>query len=210
MKSCCEKKSSELELLHGRQLGVLKIVLAINLVMFFVEIVSGIIAQSTALSADSLDMLGDAAVYGFSIYAIHKGELWKLKAARLKGYIMALFGIGVLAEAIRRSVIGTIPAAETMGIIGSLALAANLACLVLLWRHRSDDINMRSTWTCSRNDIIANASVLVASLLVQLTHSGLPDLVVGGSIAALFIASAVGVLRDARTTLAQQNAEAGS
>lgn len=207
MKSCCENKSAELDQLHGRQLGVLKIVLGINLLMFFVEIISGIIAHSTALSADSLDMLGDAAVYGFSIYAIHKGALWKLKAARLKGYIMALFGIGVLVEALRRSINGIVPVAETMGVIGSLALAANLVCLFLLWRHRSDDINMRSTWTCSRNDIIANSSVLVASLLVKLTHSATPDLVVGGSIAALFLASAFGVLRDARATLARQNME---
>lgn len=204
MKSCCEGKSDELALLHGRQLGVLKIVLVINLVLFFVEIISGIIAHSTALSADSLDMLGDAAVYGFSIYAIHKGELWKLKAARLKGNLMALFGIGVLAEAIRRSFLGIVPVAETMGVIGSLALAANLICLFLLWRHRSDDVNMRSTWTCSRNDIIANSSVLLASLFVKLTHSAVPDLVVGGSIAVLFLASAVGVLRDASATLAQQ------
>lgn len=202
MKSCCEQKSVALDHLRGRQLGVLKTVLAINALMFLIEIVSGILAHSTALSADSLDMLGDATVYGFSIYAVHKGELWKIKAARLKGYIMALFGIGILTEALRKGFIGTMPVAETMGIIGSLALLANLVCLGLLWRHRSDDVNMRSTWTCSRNDIIANLSVLAASLLVPLTHSALPDIVVGSGIAVLFLASAIGVLRDAKVTAA--------
>jgi Co/Zn/Cd efflux system component len=203
MKSCCEQKSLELDQLRGRQLGVLKIVLAINAFMFLVEIISGILAHSTALSADSLDMLGDATVYGFSIYAVHKGELWKIKAARLKGIIMALFGIGVLAEALRKVSIAAMPVAETMGIIGSLALLANLVCLVLLWRYRTDDINMRSTWTCSRNDIIANLSVIAASFLVPLTHSAMPDIVVGSGIAVLFLASAFGVLRDAKVTAAK-------
>ncbi len=204
MKNCCEGKSDELVRLHGRQLGVLKIVLAINLVMFFVEIISGILARSTALSADSLDMLGDATVYAFSIYAIHKGELWKLRAARLKGYLMTLFGLGVLAEAVRKALAGTVPNSETMGIIGVLALAANLVCLALLFRHKADDINMRSTWICSRNDIIANVSVLIATGLVALTGSGLPDLVVGSCIALMFLSSAVGVLRDARASLADR------
>jgi Co/Zn/Cd efflux system component len=196
-----------LERLHSRHLGVLKIVLAINLVMFVVGIVSGIIARSTALSADSLDMLGDATVYAFSIYAIHKGDLWKIKAARLKGFIMALFGLGILVQASRTFADGTVPIFETMGIIGSLALCANLTCLILLWRHRSDDVNMRSTWACSRNDIIANLSVLGASLLVSITRSGVPDLIVGVSISVLFIASAIGVFRDAKAALEQRTIE---
>ncbi|PWU19280.1 MAG: cation transporter [Bdellovibrio sp.] len=197
MKNCCENKAAELKILRESQLGVLKTVLWINAIMFVIEIVTGTLSHSTALSADSLDMLGDATVYGFSIYAIHKGHSWKIKAARLKGFIMALFGIGVMAGALERMISGTIPIAETMGIVGVVALAANLVCLMLLWRHRADDINMRSTWTCSRNDIIANAGVLVASALVKTTHSGWPDFAVGTVIAVIFSTSAVGVLRDA-------------
>jgi Co/Zn/Cd efflux system component len=91
---------------------------------------------------------------------------------------------------------GVIPKPETMGLIAGLALAANGLCLFILFRHRRDDINMRSTWICSRNDIIANVGVIGASILVALTHSNFPDTVVGISIAGLFLCSAFGVISE--------------
>ena len=118
------------------------------------------------------------------------------KAALLKGVIMAVFGIGVLFEAIHKIVAGIVPVAETMGVIGILVLLGNGVCFLLLLRHRSDDLNMRSTWLCSRNDIIANLSVLAAAAGVKIFNSGWPDIVVGGAIAALFLRSAFTVLRE--------------
>lgn len=197
MKDCCEHKSAELELLRDRQLGVLKVVLFVNAVMFLVEVVAGILARSSALTADSLDMFGDATVYAFSIYVISKGPVWKARAARLKAGIMILFGVAVLSEAGIKLFTSIVPESRTMGGIGALALAANLFCLYLLFRHREDDINMKSTWICSRNDIIANVGVLLASAAVFYTQSNIPDVVVGGIIAGLFLASAVGILREA-------------
>ncbi|MBX3018835.1 MAG: cation transporter [Bdellovibrionaceae bacterium] len=207
-KSCCENKSSELAALRQKQAGILKIVLVVNAVMFAVELGFGWISRSTALMADSLDMLGDASVYAFSLYALHKGAVWRARAGYAKGVIMAVFGAAVLGQAIFRYMTQTVPLAETMGAIGVVALAANLYCLLLLYRHRSDDINMKSTWLCSRNDIIANAGVIGASGLVAYFNSGLPDLLVGAAIAGLFLWSSIQVIVEARGELDAANAEA--
>lgn len=204
-KSCCEAKSKELDQLRAKQGSVLKWVLAINAIMFVVEFSFGLFSRSSALMADSLDMFGDAAVYGFSLYALHRGNVWRARAGLSKGLIMALFGVVVLGQTIYRLVAGSIPEASTMGVIGGLALAANLVCLVMLYRHRGDDINMRSTWLCSRNDIIANVGVLGASALVAYTNSGIPDLVVGLAIATLFLKSAYEVITEAKLELAEHS-----
>lgn len=201
-KSCCESKTTELAALQQKQAGILKVVLAINAIMFVIELTSGIFAHSTALVADSLDMLGDAAVYAFSLYALHKGALWRARAGYSKGIVMALFAVAVLGQAIYRFVAQTTPEASTMGTVAVLALAANLYCLFLLYSHRRDDINMKSTWLCSRNDIVANLGVILASWLVAVFQSGVPDLLVGTAIAGLFLWSSKGVIWEARIELA--------
>ena len=196
MANCCNDKACELEALRGRQSATLKIVLAINAVMFVVELTAGLIGHSVSLVADSLDMLGDALVYGFSLYVVARGARMKAKAALLKGIIMLGFGLFVLGQAIYRIAIPQLPVFETIGAFGLLALAANGVCFWLLWRHREDDINMSSVWLCSRNDIIANVSVLFAAAGVWFTHSGWPDIAVGLALAALFLRSSVHVLRE--------------
>ena len=196
MADCCNDKACEIEALRGRQSSTLKIVLAINAVMFVVELTAGLIGNSVSLVADSLDMLGDALVYGFSLYVVARGAAMKARAALFKGIIMAGFGLFVLAQAVYRIVFPQLPVFEAIGAIGLLALATNSVCLYLLWRHRADDINMSSIWLCSRNDIIANVSVLFAAAGVWLTHSGWPDIAVGLALAALFLRSSVHVLRE--------------
>jgi cation diffusion facilitator family transporter len=180
-----------------RQRRLLWVVLCINTAMFLVELVAGITARSTALLADSVDMLGDAIVYGFSLYVVARGAVWQARAARLKGLIMAAFGVVVLAQVVTKLQHGLQPNAETMGVVGSLALAANTVCLVMLWRRRHDDVNMRSAWMCSLNDVAGNAGVIVAGAAVALTGSGWPDLLVGLMIAGMFCASATSVIRSA-------------
>jgi Co/Zn/Cd efflux system component len=197
MRECCEVRAD----IPERQRRVLQIVLSINVVMFLVEFVSGVMAHSTALLADSVDMLGDAIVYGFSLYVVSRGAVWQARTALLKGLIMAGFGVGVLAEVSAKLVRGTVPAAEVMGGIGLLALLANAACLLLLWRHRTDDINMRSAWICSLNDVAGNAAVLLASAGVMTVRSAWPDIAVGLLIALMFTVSAVSVLGRARRAL---------
>jgi len=193
MKDCCEVRADVPE----RQRRLLWIVLAINGAMFVAEFVAGIAASSTALLADSVDMLGDALVYSFSLCVVARAPVWQARAALLKGLVMAAFGIGVLVQVVAKLLNGLHPHAETMGAIGLLALAANTACLVMLWRRRHDDVNMRSAWVCSLNDVAGNAGVIVASAAVALTASGWPDILVGLMIAGMFGASAVGIVRSA-------------
>jgi Co/Zn/Cd efflux system component len=195
MEDCCSEKSCEIEALRKRQGSTLKVVLAINAVMFLVELTAGLLADSVSLVADSLDMLGDALVYGFSLYVIARGARMKAISALLKGGIMAVFGLFALSQAVYRIAVPQVPAFEAIGAIGLLALAANGLCLALLWRHRGDDINMSSVWLCSRNDIVANVSVLVAAAGVWYTGSGWPDIAVGLALATLFLRSALFVLR---------------
>ena len=194
--SCCDSKSSELTELAKKQKRVLWIILIINLVMFFIEGYYGLIAQSVSLLADSLDMLGDAFVYGISLYAIGRSARWNARVSFVKGLIMAAFGTGVVVNAVQRFLSSGLPLAETMGWVGALALAANMTCAGLLLRRRKDNINMRSVWLCSRNDVIANSGVLLAAGLVALTQSKYPDLIVGLIIAAIVLRSAFTVLSE--------------
>lgn len=197
MRECCEVTAD----IPGAQRRVLQVVLVINGGMFVVEFLSGLLAHSTALLADSVDMLGDAIVYGFSLYVISRGTVWQARAALLKGLIMAGFGVGVLAEVSVKLARGTVPPAQVMGAIGLLALVANAACLILLWRRRADDVNIHSAWACSLNDVAGNAGVLLASAGVMTTRSAWPDIVVGVLIAAMFTVSAITVLGRARRTV---------
>jgi len=198
---CCENDICTVDTGNARRRRVLQIVLVINCVMFGVEAGAGVVARSTSLLADSLDMLGDTLVYGFSLYVVARSARWRAGAALLKGIIMALFGLGVLAEAVYKIAEPVVPAAAAIGAIGALALAANSVCLFLLYRYRHDDINMRSVWLCSRNDIVANVSVLLAAAGVALSQSMWPDVAVGLGIAALFLHSAVHVLKQSVTEL---------
>lgn len=174
---------------------MLWIVLAINALMFAVEGTAGLLAHSTALLADALDMLGDALVYGFSLFVLDRSARWQAGASLAKGAFMLAFGVGVLAEAIHKALVPVMPNAETMGAIGMLALLANLVCFTLLYRHRADNLNMSSTWLCSRNDLIANVGVLMAAAASFLLVSRWPDILVGSLIAVLFLHSAIDVLR---------------
>ena len=197
MTSCCEEKSCELTALRNRHAGVLKIVLVINAVMFAVEAGVGWWAGSAALVADSLDMLGDALVYGFSLYVLHRATEVRARAALLKGLVQLAFGLAALWQVARVLLGDAVPSAGAMGWMGAIALAANLACFTLLTRHRADDLNMRSVWLCSRNDLFANSGVLVAAALVAVTGTVWPDVVVGALIAALFLHTSGQVIREA-------------
>lgn len=196
MDSCCENKASELAQLRSRQGRVLYIALAINAVMFVVEFSAGWIAGSTALLGDSLDMFGDASVYALTLFVLDSSRRARAGAALFKGGFMLLFGIVVVADAIHKVLIQELPAADWMGAVGTLALLANGVCFTLLYRHRSDDLNMRSTWLCSRNDLFANCSVIIAAGLVAVTNTVWPDILVGLAIAALFLHSAWQVIRE--------------
>lgn len=200
---CCASKGQELERLARRadQRRVLVAVLAINAVMFFLEFGAGIFAGSTALMADATDMLGDALVYAVSIYAIARSDRWKAGAAMFKGIFILALGVGIVLNVIAKVQSGVPPSSTLMLAFGGLALVANLICLRLLWQFRSQDVNMASTFECSRNDVVSNAGVLVAAGAVALTSSPWPDIIIGSAMAGLFLRSSLRVMADAAPQL---------
>jgi len=183
--SCCGGPPKTDHVRDAKYRRVLWTVLAINAVMFLAEIGAGLMAKSTALQADALDFLGDAANYGISLLVVGMALRFRAMAALAKGGTMGLFGLWVVGMTIWHLMNGTVPLAETMGIVGFIALLANVVCTALLWTYRDGDANMRSVWICSRNDVLGNIAVLLAAAGVFGTQQGWPDAVVAAIMATL-------------------------
>ena len=200
---CCASKGQELEKLARQtdQRRVLVTVLVINAVMFVLEFGAGVFAGSTALMADATDMLGDALVYAVSIYALARSDRWKAGAAMFKGVFILALGVGIVTNVIAKVESGIPPSSTLMLAFGGLALISNLLCLRLLWRFRSQDVNMASTFECSRNDVISNLGVLIAAGAVALLNSPWPDVIIGSAMAVLFLRSSLRVIADAAPQL---------
>jgi len=175
----------------------LLIVIAINGVMFVVEMLAGFTGQSMALKADALDFFGDTVTYGLSLWAIGKSGILRARVALFKGVSLALMGIGVLAATLWRFYINGAPDEMIMGTIGFMALAANLISVLVLINFRDGDANVRSVWLCSRNDAIGNVAVMIAALGVWGTSTGWPDLIVAAFMAGLFLWSSFQIIRQA-------------
>ena len=201
MNECCSTDQKTWREIAQKHKGTLWVVLGLNLGMFVIEAVYGWLASSNALWADSLDMLGDAIIYGVSLVVLNRETVWRNRAALLKGYLMAVLAFSILLFSLYRFYHPVMPGVETMGAIAMLAFAANIICLFLLTRHKNDDINMRSSWICARNDVLVNLSVLVAAGGVAWTHSPWPDLVISMLICSFILKSSLGIIKEAQTEL---------
>jgi Co/Zn/Cd efflux system component len=194
---------------HGHDRGaaspvyrrVLWMALAVNLAMFAVEIGAGLAAQSVSLLADSLDFFGDAANYGISLFVLSMALQWRARASLLKAASMGIFGLWIAGTTIQHALAGTVPEAPVMGVVGGLALLANLGVAVLLYRWRDGDSNMRSVWICTRNDAIGNLAVLLAAAGVFGSGAGWPDYLVAAIMSGLALTGAVQVTRQALAEL---------
>ncbi|MGM0570943.1 cation transporter [Marinobacter sp.] len=179
------------------------IALWVNLTMFLVEGVASLQSGSVSLMADAIDFFGDSANYLLSLSVLSMGMVWRGRAAMVKGVTMTVFGLAVLARAIWVAQSGITPEAITMGAVGFLALAANVAVAWILFRYRSGDSDMRSVWLCSRNDAIGNVAVMVAALGVLGTGTAWPDLFVAAIIGSLAVTSGISVIRHARSDISE-------
>jgi len=177
--------------------AALWVVIAINAVMFVVEMTAGAIAGSQALQADALDFLGDTLTYGISLFVIGMSLRVRATAALFKGLSLGAMGLWVFGSTLWQVFVLGVPNAPVMGAVGFLALAANVASVLVLLRWRDGDANVRSVWLCSRNDAIGNVAVIGAAGGVWLTATPWPDLVVAGLMAALFLWSALQIIRQA-------------
>lgn len=189
------------EINNKEQSRVLYKLLAINAAMFVIEIVLGIVSESTALIADSLDMLADATVYGIGIYAVGKPMLVKIKAAHVSGFTEALLGVSVLLDILRRFIWGSDPESVLMMSVGLLALVANLICLRLIFKHREGEVHMRASWIFSKNDVIANLGIILSGILVYALDSRFPDLLIGIAISIIVIRGAIHIYKDAASEM---------
>ncbi|MBS0238113.1 MAG: cation transporter [Proteobacteria bacterium] len=183
--------------LDPRYKRVLWTVIALNAAMFAVEMVAGQLAGSQALQADALDFLGDTLTYGISLAVIGRSLEVRSRAALLKGASLSLMGIWVLGSTAYHVLVLGLPRAEIMGGIALLALATNLASVLLLLRYKDGDANVRSVWLCSRNDAIGNVAVMIAALAVWKSASAWPDLIVAAIMAGVFLTSSTQILRQA-------------
>ena len=182
---------------------VLWTVLAINGVMFLVEIGAGVAAGSASLQADALDFFGDAANYAISLMVVGLALRYRAAAALAKGATMGLFGLWIIGAVFWHAMHGTLPSAFTMGVVGFAALVANAGSFGLLWAYRGGDANMRSAWICTRNDVLGNLAVLLAAAGVFGTQEGWPDIVVAAIMAALALQGAAVVIRQSFAELRQ-------
>lgn len=173
------------------------IVIALNAAMFAVEMGAGQVAKSQALQADALDFLGDALTYGISLAVIGASVRVRSNAALLKALSLLVMGLWVMGSTLWRVFYVQLPEAQIMGVVGLMALAANLASVALLVRYKDGDANVRSVWLCSRNDAIGNVAVMLAAAGVWGTATGWPDLIVAGIMATLFLSSAFQIIRQA-------------
>lgn len=173
-------------------------VLAINAVMFVVEAAAGLRGDSAGLLGDSLDMLADAGAYGTALYAVGRSPALQASLARSIGVVQLALGTGLALDVGRRLLFGSEPVSGFMIGVGIVALAANVACLVLIARRRGDGVHMRASYLCSQADVVANLGVLASGVLVLATGSRIPDLLIGAAIAAVVIRASVAILREAR------------
>jgi len=197
MSACCEHDCGPVTPSDHAFRRALWIALIINASMFVIEIAAGLIAGSAALKADALDFFGDASNFAISLFALSLAGAWTSRAALFKGATMGAFGLYILGDAAAKIFTGAVPEPATMGIVGCLALAANVGSAVILYRHRGGDANRRSAWLCSRNDAIGNVAVLIAAATVSLTGSAWPDIVVAAIMAGLELTSARAIVRHA-------------
>lgn len=202
MSECCNGNCS-LNPHHERQRRTLQIVLAINAIMFLVIVVAALVAGSSALLSDSFDNLGDAITYALSLYAVSRGADTKARVALFKGGLIFVGASIVAAQIVYKLVVPSVPIFELMGGFSLMSLLANSICLALLWRHRSEDVNMSSVWECSRNDIATNLSVFVAAAGVWATGAGWPDLLVAGALVILLYRSSWRVINSAMLELSK-------
>lgn len=190
--SCdCESEAEEVQ-----QRSTLVALLAVNATMFVAEITFGIIADSTGLIADSLDMLADALVYGLSLYVVGRSHIDKIHAARWSGFFQIALACGVATDIARRFIFGSEPEPVFIYGVGAIALIANVICLRLLYRHRKGQVHMRASWIFSKNDVIANLGVIVAGLLVHVTGTRWPDILIGAVITVIVLRGGTRILRD--------------
>lgn len=152
----------------------------INFGFFALEILTGFIARSMGLVADSLDMLADAIIFAISLFVVGKAVSSKKKVAAISGYFQLALAIYGIFEVARRFLgHDETPDFKLMIIVSLCALVGNAITLYLLQKSKNKEAHIRAGSIFISNDVVINAGVILAGILVYFTHSKIPDLIVG-------------------------------
>ena len=195
-----------LEAESSAQKSVLKLLLIINAAMFVSELIIGLIADSSGVIADSIDMLADCLVYGVSLFAVGAANSVKIGAARASGWFQIALAMSILVDVCRRAILGSEPSSLLMFGVSVVALAANAYCLVLLSRQKNREVHIQASWIFTRSDVVANSGVILAAIIVFLSQSRWPDLIVGAGISLFVLYGGISILADAKKEAEQADA----
>ncbi len=171
------------------------LVITINALLFCIEMFAGFASNSQALKADALDFLADTLTYAISLWAVDKTLTIRNSVAKIKAYSLIVLALSIFGATLYRFVFTIEPEAVTMSSVAFLAFLANFICVLLLLKFREGDANIRSVWLCSRNDMINNVFVIIAGVLVYLTHSAWPDLIAALIMSIIFLSSAIDIIK---------------
>jgi Co/Zn/Cd efflux system component len=174
-------------------------VAALNLGYFGIEIVVALAIGSVALIADSLDFLEDAAINLLIFAGIGWSVRNRARLGTLLAGILLVPGLATAWAAYEKFSDFTAPAPVPLTLTGLGALLVNLACALMLARHRDGHGSLtRAAYLSARNDVAANVAIIIAGAATALTLSPWPDLVAAGGIAVINADSAFDVLKAAR------------
>jgi Co/Zn/Cd efflux system component len=167
-----------------------------QLLFFALEMISGFMAGSMGLVADSLDMFAGSIVYGLSLFAVGGTVTRKKNIAGAAGYFQIVLAISGFVEVVRRfQGHGEVPDFHVMIIISLLALAGNTSCFYLLQKSQSREAHMRASMIFTSTDVIVNLGVILAGVIVYLTGSKIPDLAIGTIVFILVARGAYKILQ---------------
>ena len=175
------------------------IVALLNLGYFGVEFAVAIAIGSVSLFADSIDFLEDAAINLLILF----GLAWPAPKRRLLGKILAgiilVPATATLWMAAQKLAVPVAPAPLPLTLTGLGALVVNFTCAAILmrFRHRGGSLSL-AAFLSARNDVLANAAIIVAGLITAYTLSIWPDLIVGLGLAYINADAALKVYKAAQ------------
>jgi cobalt-zinc-cadmium efflux system protein len=186
----------------------LGISIALNAIIFIVELVGGILTNSLALISDSLHNLSDFFALILSFIA-SKVVRWKSNSEKSYGYVrveifvafinsmaLVLIGIYIIYEGIQRFAHPEPVAGGWMLIIAVVGFVVNTTATLLLKSHAHHDLNMKSAYLHLLTDAVESLAVVVVAGLIVWKDWRLLDPLVSIAIGLFIIKSAWSIVAE--------------
>ena len=182
---------------HADALGIRALVIAfiINFIMMSVDLWYGLMMKSASLLGDAANNSGDVFILGSSILVLSSTTAVKNRLALFKGIIMIAFGLWAFYHVYLGLMGASVLSGGVISFVGLLSLIGNTSVALMMNKHQHKDINFMSAFICCRNDAIASAGIILAGLLVMLTKSFWPDVIIGTVIAVIVCNGGIKIIR---------------